>query len=212
MVDSYVAATLVRRAPSDLKDSLLDTWAETNIQSANKSFLQSAEKILGRSRGRAGMHEVQLKALARYNSRRIDEPGDAVQQWFDNVERGLMIYTLTKGSIRKNGHRVVSGMHVSYKLNEGSALRIGTLASIYVGARPSAPFAPCYAVCVVRRYLSSRLRQSDHFRQSGMLILSMAGDQRGVMDYVCSTLLLHLYLRVIWSEEGSLALVRMEEL
>ena len=159
------------------------------------------------------MHDVQLKALARHNSRRIDEPVDAVQQWFDDVERGLVIYALTsRGNIRKNGHRVVPGMHVSYKLNEGSALRIGTLVSIYVGARPSAPLAPCYAVCLVRRYLSSRLRQSDHFRQSGMLILSLAGDQRGVMDYVCSTLLLHLYQRVIWSEEGSFALVRMEEL
>ena len=167
------------------------------------------------------MHEVQLKALARWNSRRIDEPVDAVQEWFNDVERGLVIYVLTsKGCIRKNGHRIVPGVHVSYKLNERSALRIGTVAAIYVGARPSAPLAPCYALCQVRRFLSSRLRQSDHFCQSGMWILSLAGDQRGVIEYVCSTLLLHQYLRLIRSgpcpgsedSENSLALVRMEQL
>jgi hypothetical protein len=111
-------------------------------------------------------------------------------------------------------------VHVSYKLNERSALRIGTVAAIYVGARPSAPLAPCYALCQVRRFLSSRLRQSDHFCQSGMWILSLAGDQRGVIEYVCSTLLLHQYLRLIRSgpcpgsedSENSLALVRMEQL
>ena len=50
------------RAHSDLKSAILARWTEANIQSANRSFLQSADQILVRSRGRAGMHEVQLKA------------------------------------------------------------------------------------------------------------------------------------------------------
>ena len=211
LVDCYTAATLVRRAPSNVKATLLARWTENNIESANKTFLQSAEQILGRSRGRAGMHEVQIAPLARFNSRRVEQPDKALHQWFHNVECDLQISVLTtRGCIRKNGKRIVPGKIVSYNQETGAALHIGVLTSIYVGSRHSAPLDPVYAMCAIRRYRSSRIRQSDKTK-SGMMIVSLAGE-RGELEYVCSTLLQHLYLRVISSEENSFALVRMEQL
>ena len=117
LIDSYIAATLVRRAPAAIKAKLLARWAQLQIASANTTFLQSAEQILGRSRGRAGMHEVHMPTLARYNSRRIEQPALELQRWFSSVQEGLDIRELTRGSrggIRKNGHRIVPGCHVSY--------------------------------------------------------------------------------------------------
>ena len=213
LIDSYVAATLVRRAPPAIKTSLLARWTQVEIASANRTFLQSADQILGRSRGRAGMHEVHMPTLARHNARLVEQPSSAVRQWFATVERGLEIRVFnSRGCIRKNGHRVVPGNHVSYY--EGTALRIGVLLSTYVGSHPSAPLDPICAVCVVRRYRSSQIRRSDNFRDGGMLILSLTG-VGGQLDCVCSTLLQHLYVRAIWEcpgEEELFALVRMEAL
>ena len=215
LIDSYIAATMhmVRRAPAPIKAKLLARWAQLQIASANTTFLQSAEQILGRSRGRAGMHEVHMPTLARYNSRRIEQPALELQRWFSSVQEGLDIRELTRGSrggIRKNGHRIVPGCHVSYY--EGTTLRIGVLSTVYVGSRPSAPEDPVCAVCVFRRFRS--VRKYVNFRDCGMLIVSLLG-ARGELDYVCSTRMQHLYLRAIWEdpdEEDLFALVRMEAL
>ena len=154
-----------------------------------------------------------LATLARYNSRRIEQPALELQRWFSSVQEGLDIRELTRGSrggIRKNGHRIVPGCHVSYY--EGTTLRIGVLSTVYVGSRPSAPEDPVCAVCVFRRFRS--VRKYVNFRDCGMLIVSLLG-ARGELDYVCSTRMQHLYLRAIWEdpdEEDLFALVRMEAL
>ena len=213
MIGSYMAATLVRRAPSDVKAALLSRWTRAGIVSkANKTFLQSAQQILGRSRKRAGMHEVHI-VLAHYNSKPHTAPNHGLRLWFDNVERGLVIRELnSRGCLRKNGQRIVPQTYVSYY--EGTTLRIGLFLAVFVGSRPSAPFVPGCAVCLVRRFRSSRIRKSDNFRDGGMLIASATGTA-SVEDYVCSTRLKHLYVRALWNtpnEENLFALVRMNML
>ena len=85
LIDSYTAVTLVRRAPAELRTSLLSRWTAARIVGSGRSFLLTAKQILDRSRGRAGLHEVQIPLLAPFNSRLHKHPAPLLQQWFDNV-------------------------------------------------------------------------------------------------------------------------------
>ena len=53
----------------------------------------SPETILRRSKGRLGLHLVQVK-FAKHNCRRIHEPSREVRAWFDEVEPNLLVYEL----------------------------------------------------------------------------------------------------------------------
>jgi hypothetical protein len=88
--------------------------------SSTKSFLQTVSQVLGRSRGRAGLHLVQF-SLGPHNTRSHPDPNPTLKAFFNSVERGLLIRELTaKGSMRKNGFRIPRASFVSY--NEGGLL------------------------------------------------------------------------------------------
>ena len=151
MIDSYTAATLVRSAPGAVRDTLSSRWEEmeTLPNSATKSFLKTVSQIMGRSRGRAGLHLVKF-SLAPYNTRSHPDPNPTLKAFFDNVERGLLILELNaRGSMRKNGLRIPRASFVSY--NEGGLLCVGKVLNIFVGSRRAAPYAPGCSVCVIRR-------------------------------------------------------------
>ena len=185
---------------------------EDSVQSSsNRSFLKSVEQVLGRSRGRAGLHKVHI-VLAPFNSRIHPSPIPALRAFFDQVEPGLLIRELnSRGSMRKNGYRIAQHSHVSYRV--GDADCIGKVVSIYVGSRPAAPYEAGCAVCVVRRVAPPAAIRVKHAAGCGMLIVSKT--RQGPLDYVCSTHLLHRYAFVHWpndDDDSLAALVRMEEL
>ena len=213
LIDSYTAVTLVRRAPTELRTSLLSRWTAARIVGSGRSFLLTAKQILNRSRGRAGLHEVQIPLLASFNSRLHKHPAPLLQQWFDNVEQDLSIRQLnSRGTIRKNGYRIPPQTYVSYY--QGHTLCLGMVVAVYVGSRPSAPFVAGCAVCTVRQIPACRLRCPANFTTGEMFIVSSSGGS-STLEYVCSTTLLHQYVRCIWDdpeEENLFAMVRMEAL
>ena len=215
MIDSYTAATLVRSAPAKVRDAIYCRWEEMETTtSSTKSFLQTVSQVLGRSRGRAGLHLVQF-SLGPHNTRSHPDPNPTLKAFFNSVERGLLIRELTaKGSMRKNGFRIPRASFVSY--NEGGLLCIGKIISIYVGSRHAAPYEPGCSVCVIRRSPPEN-SNVKHAVDCGMRIVQTAETRlrTGPLDYVCSTRLLHLYAQIYWplsDNDGHVALVRMEKL
>lgn len=214
MIDSYAAATLVRSAPLTVRESLCSRWGDMGSIPAgsNRSFLQTASQVGGRSRGRAGLHLVKF-TLARYNTRVYNGNDPSVRAFFDNVEHDLLILELnTRGSMRKNGYLIKRFSFVSYM--ENGLLCVGKVLNVYAGSRRAAPYDPGCSLCVLRRNppANSTVIMRDAV-DCGMRIVRKASF--GPLDYVCSTRLLHRYIQVYWplpTDDGLVALVRMEEL
>ena len=210
LIDSYTAATLVRRAPLDIRAALHAHWLSTNRPSSSKSFLHTAERILKRSKGRAGLHEVAVK-LATYNCRRVREPSVALRLWFDSIEPGLLIHELNKrATVRKNGYPVKERSHVSYYCN--GELCIGQVISIFVGSRISAPFIVGAAVCVVRKLDASRLTPVESSGRANVYTVDLFGPASS-LELVCCKRLRHKYFRTVWdvTPDQHFALVRFDE-
>ena len=200
----------MRRAPLDLRSALQAHWLSTNCSSASKSFLHTAESILGRSKGRAGLHEVSVK-LATYNCRRIHNPSVPQKLWFDSIEHGLLIHELnSRATIRKNGYPVKPRSYASYY--DSGVLCIGRVVSIFVGSRTNAPFIVGCAVCAVRKLHASRLTLAQNGGRAGVSTVQTVGPASS-LELICCTRLRHKYFRVVWDEtpEHCFALVQFEE-
>jgi hypothetical protein len=177
--------------------------------------LHTAERILGRGKGRAGLHEVSVK-LATYNCRRVYEPSVAQKIWFDSIEPGLLVHELNlRATIRKNGYPIVKQSYVSYY--DRGELCFGLVISIFVGSRVNAPFIVGCAVCAVRKLDASRITMVDSGGLANVFTVNTAGPASS-LELVCCKRLKHRYFRTVWDQnpehqnpEQCFALVQFEE-
>jgi len=164
-----------------------------------KTFIMTIANILRKSNDRAGLHTVHI-ALKQHNCKRVDDPTREIRNWFDEVERGLVIHQVNgRGCMRKNGCRIPSGSYVSHYI--GDVLHIGIMCEVYTGSRPrvcphpttAATYTPCCALCIVRDITSER-----RVLHGAQLIVVQDNRQAADLQLICSTQLTELYVRAIW--------------
>ena len=197
----------MRRAPQDVRSALHDRWESTNRPSSTKSFLHTTEHILGRGKGRAGLHQLTVK-LATFNSTRVQSPSEAQRRWFNSIEPALLIHELNqRASLRKNGYPVKQGYYVSYY--DGGELCVGVVVSIFVGSRATDPFIVGCAVCTILKLRASRLQNTGHAKLYRVNSIGPASTS----ELVCCTKLKHRYFKTLWDEDPDqyFALVQFDE-
>jgi hypothetical protein len=130
----------------------------------------------------------------------VDDPTREIRNWFDEVERGLVIHQVNgRGCMRKNGCRIPSGSYVSHYI--GDVLHIGIMCEVYTGSRPrvcphpttAATYTPCCALCIIRDITSER-----RVLHGAQLIVVQDNRQAADLQLICSTQLTELYVRAIW--------------
>ena len=213
LIDSYVAATFIRRVPQRIRTNIM----ERNLANGNapaKTFIMTIAHILRRSDDRAGLHTVHI-ALKQHNCKKVNDPAPDIRRWFDEVEPGLIVHQINRrGCMRKNGCRIPPGSYVSHYI--GGNLHIGILWDVYTGSRanpdPAAPYTPGCVVCTVRDITSGRLELH------GARLIIVLDDSQQASDFqlICSTQLTGLYVRAFWDDneehEHAFALVLAQRL
>jgi hypothetical protein len=197
LIDSYVAATFIRRVPQRIRTTIMDRYG-VNGNAPAKTFIMTIAKILRRSDDRAGLHTVHI-ALKPHNCKRVDDPTREIRNWFDQVEHGLVIHQVNgRGCMRKNGCRIPPGSYVSH--NIGDVLHIGIIWEVYTGSRacpdPAAStsaYTPGCVVCAVRDITSER-----RVLHGAQLIVVQDNQQAADFLLICSTQLTGLYVRTFW--------------
>ena len=208
LIDSYVAVTFTRRAPSDLRAVILTRWNESVLRTPARSFLLSVSEIMARSRGMTGLRNVVVN-LAPHNTRQHNDPSPELQALFNVVEPHLTIRIMGRAALRKNGRRIVTDAYISY-FRDG-AERIGVVSQVFVGVHVLAPYEHVASVCSMREVHASRVSVIKS-RDSGRRLLVVT--KVGTVVLVNTESLRWLYHRAIWDldVDDYFALVRFERL
>ncbi len=212
LVDSYTSATLVRRAPHDVRTALEYRWSTIErAHTTTRSFLVTADTVLKRSRERGGQHLVQIN-LAPHNCRLVRFPHRDTRLWFEIIEPGLLVYELNgRTKLRKNGVAVTEKSYVSY--DNGAGVQIGVITSILVGCRVAMPYDAGCALCNLRSVPASRVHNVNNQvgAYGNLLVVDKHGEDYS-SELVCCTKLKHRYVRALWDADmdDRFALLRYE--